>query len=50
MIEGIIHSEAPHEHWAHLNAKGKIVLDLGCGFWTDAERKSGDGTANYIIS
>lgn len=50
MIEGIFHSEAPQEHWAHLNAKGKTVLDLGCGFWTDEERRAGNGTANYFIS
>lgn len=49
MIEGVIHSENPQEHWKHLNAHKKVVLDLGCGFWTEEERQSGNGTANYFI-
>lgn len=50
MINGVIHSENPIDHWAHINASDKVVLDLGCGFWTDEERKSGNGTARYFIS
>lgn len=50
MIEGMIYSENPREHWAHLNAKSKVILDLGCGFWTEQERQEGRGTANYFIS
>ena len=50
MIEGIIHSENPREHWEHINCKGKTILDLGCGFWTEGERSLGDGTAKYFIN
>lgn len=49
MIEGVIHSENPQEHWAHLNCEGETILDLGCGFWTQEERDSGNGTAKYFI-
>jgi hypothetical protein len=49
MTEGVIHSENPKEHWEHLNCSGKIILDLGCGFWTEEERQSGDGTTKYFI-
>jgi SAM-dependent methyltransferase len=50
MINGIIHSENPLEHWEHLDCRGKIILDLGCGFWTKEERDAGNGTAKYFIS
>lgn len=50
MIAGIINSERPEEHWKYLNCKGKIILDLGCGFWTHEERQSRNGTAKYFIS
>lgn len=50
MIEGVIHSENPKEHWEHLNCNGKIILALGCGFWTEEERQAGDGTTKYFIS
>lgn len=50
MIEGVIHSENPKEHWEHLSASGKVILDLGCGFWTQEEREMGNGTAKYFIS
>jgi SAM-dependent methyltransferase len=50
MISGIIHSENPLEHWEHLDCRGKTILDLGCGFWTQAERETGNGTAKYFIS
>ena len=49
VIEGIINSETPKEHWAHIDCRGKIILDLGCGFWTQQERNSGDGTAKYFL-
>ena len=49
MIEGVIHSENPREHWEYLNCKDRVILDLGCGFWTEAERNLGDGTAKYFI-
>jgi len=49
MIEGIIHSENPEQHWEHIKAEGKTILDLGCGFWTEEERQKGDGTAKYFI-
>jgi hypothetical protein len=49
MICGTIHSETPAEHWEHLNCEGKIILDLGCGFWTQEERDAGNGTAKYFI-
>ena len=50
MIEGIINSESPCEHWEHLDCAGKVILDLGCGFWTQQERDSGDGTAKYFLA
>ena len=49
MICGTIHSESPAEHWQHLNCGGKVILDLGCGFWTQEERDAGNGTAKYFI-
>ena len=49
MIEGVIHLEKPEEHWAHIDCRDKTILDLGCGFWTQQERDSGDGTARYFI-
>ena len=50
MIKGIITSEAPQIHWEHLNVAGGRVLDLGCAFWTQAEREEGNGTAKYFLS
>lgn len=50
MISGVIHSENPLEHWEHLDCRGKVILDLGCGFWAQAERETGNGTAKYFIS
>lgn len=50
MIEGVINSEAPQEHWAHLSGTGKRILDLGCGFWTQAERDEGNGTTRFFSS
>lgn len=50
MIRGTIDSESPNEHWADLDATGKIMLDLGCGFWTEEERQKGNGTSRYFIS
>lgn len=50
MIRGTIHSENPTEHWEFLDCRGKVILDLGCGFWTDSERKTGNGTAKYFIT
>lgn len=47
---GIITSEDPHIHWEHLDVSGGRVLDLGCGFWTEAERQDGNGTAKYFLS
>lgn len=49
MIAGTIHSEKPSEHWEHINCEGKVILDLGCGFWTTEERAAGNGTAKYFI-
>ncbi|NBW13907.1 MAG: hypothetical protein EBR82_38480 [Caulobacteraceae bacterium] len=49
MTEGIIHSENPQEHWEHLNCRDEIIIDLGCGFWTQKERELGNGTAKYFI-
>lgn len=50
MIKGNITSELPEIHWEHLNVSGGKVLDLGCGFWTEAERQEGNGTAKYFLS
>jgi hypothetical protein len=50
MIKGIITSEAPQIHWEHLNVTGGRVLDLGCAFWTQAEREEGNGTARHFLS
>jgi hypothetical protein len=50
MIKGVITSESPEIHWEHLNVSGGRVLDLGCGFWTEAERQEGNGTAKYFLS
>jgi len=49
MIKGIITSETPEIHWKHLYLKGARVLDLGCGFWTETERKENYGTPHYFI-
>lgn len=50
MIKGIIHSESPMDHWGSLDCRGKVILDLGCGFWTESERAAGNGTAKYFIT
>lgn len=50
MTKGIITSESPEIHWEHLNVAGGRVLDLGCAFWTQAEREEGNGTAKYFLS
>lgn len=50
MIRGTIHSENPMEHWEPLDCRGKAILDLGCGFWTQSERDAGNGTAKYFIT
>ena len=50
MIRGVITSESPEIHWEHLNVSGGRVLDLGCAFWTEAERQDGNGTAKYFLS
>jgi len=50
MIKGVIHSENPIEHWGSLDCRGKVILDLGCGFWTETERATGNGTAKYFIT
>jgi hypothetical protein len=50
MIRGVITSESPEIHWKHLNVTGGRVLDLGCAFWTEAERQEGNGTAKYFLS
>lgn len=49
MIRGIITSETPEIHWPHLYLKDARVLDLGCGFWTEQERKENYGTPHYFI-
>jgi len=49
MIRGTITSETPEVHWQHLYLKGKRVLDLGCGFWTEPERKENYGTPHHFI-
>jgi len=50
MIKGIITSESPEIHWQHLNVAGGRVLDLGCAFWTEAERQEANGTTKYFLS
>ena len=50
MIKGNILSELPEIHWEHLNVSGGRVLDLGCGFWTEAERQEANGTTKYFLS
>jgi len=50
MTKGIITSESPEIHWEHLNVAGGRVLDLGCGFWTEAERQEANGTTKYFLS
>jgi hypothetical protein len=49
MIRGIIDSETPEVHWAHFYPNKARVLDLGCGFWTEAERKENYGTPHHFI-
>jgi hypothetical protein len=49
MQKGTITSETPEVHWKHLCLKRKRVLDLGCGFWTEEERKENYGTPHYFI-
>jgi hypothetical protein len=50
MTKGIITSESPEIHWEHLNVAGGRVLDLGCAFWTEAERQEANGTTKYFLS
>ena len=50
MTTGIITSESPEIHWEHLNVSGGRVMDLGCGFWTEAERQEANGTTKYFLS
>ena len=38
------------EHWEPLDCRSKVILDLGCGFWTESERVAGNGTAKYFIT
>lgn len=48
MIEYLICSENPSEHWCHLNIKDQNVLDLGCGRWSFSDAQ--DSTPYYFLN
>ena len=37
-VSELINSEDSSVHWKHLDVSGKVVLDLGCGFFENPGR------------